>query len=68
MYSVTQIEEIIMSSGHASHKSTSAKPIELSRGEILIADYNMVKGYTNGIEEDYHKLGHFGKSGGEGFV
>ncbi|KOP23760.1 hypothetical protein AMR41_24845 [Hapalosiphon sp. MRB220] len=68
MYSVMQTEEFIMPGGHASHKGTSAKPIELSRGEILIADYDMVKGYTNGIEEDYRKLGHFGKSGGEGFV
>jgi uncharacterized protein (AIM24 family) len=45
-----------------------AKIIELRKGEILIADYDMVKGFTNGIEEDYRKLGHFGKGGGEGFV
>jgi uncharacterized protein (AIM24 family) len=45
-----------------------AKVIELNRGEILIADYDMVKGFTNGIDEDYKKLGHFGKGGGEGFV
>lgn len=48
--------------------TTHARVIELSKGEILIADYDMVKGYTNGIEEDYRKLGHFGKGGGEGFV
>ncbi len=48
--------------------TTPARVIELSKGEILIADYDMVKGYTNGIEEDYRKLGHFGKGGGEGFV
>lgn len=45
-----------------------AKIIELKRGEILIADYDMVKGFTNGIVEDYRKLGHLGKGGGEGFV
>lgn len=45
-----------------------AKIIELQKGEILIADYDMVKGFTNGIEEDYRKLGYFGKGGGEGFV
>ncbi|MFQ4145474.1 AIM24 family protein [Chlorogloeopsis sp. ULAP02] len=45
-----------------------AKVIELKRGETLIADYDMVKGYTNGITEDYRKLGHFGKGGGEGFI
>ena len=44
------------------------KIIELNKGEILIADYDMVKGFTKGIEEDYRKLGHFGKGGGEGFV
>lgn len=44
------------------------KIIELKKGETLIADYDMVKGFTNGIEEDYRKLGHFGKGGGEGFV
>jgi hypothetical protein len=27
-----------------------------------------VKGFTKGIEEDYRKLGHFGKGGGEGYV
>ncbi|WP_026734865.1 AIM24 family protein [Fischerella sp. PCC 9605] len=45
-----------------------ARIIELRRGEVLIADYDMVKGYTNGIEEDYRKLGHFGRGGGEGFI
>lgn len=45
-----------------------AKVISLNRGEILIADYDMVKGYTNGIHEDYRKLGHFGRGGGEGYV
>lgn len=45
-----------------------AKIIELKRGETLIADYDMVKGFTNGITEDYRKLGHFGKGGGEGYV
>ncbi|MBW4506167.1 MAG: AIM24 family protein [Scytonematopsis contorta HA4267-MV1] len=45
-----------------------AQVIELKRGEVLIADYDMVKGFTNGIVEDYQKLGHFGKDGGEGFV
>ncbi|BAZ49402.1 hypothetical protein NIES4103_20140 [Nostoc sp. NIES-4103] len=44
------------------------KIIELNKGEILIADYDMVKGFTKGIEEDCRKLGHFGKGGGEGFV
>jgi len=34
--------------------------IELKKGETLIADYDLVKGFTNGIEEDYRKLGHFG--------
>lgn len=45
-----------------------AKVITLKRGETLIADYDMVKGYTNGVTEDYRKLGHFGKGGGEGFI
>ncbi|HEY9848761.1 MAG TPA: AIM24 family protein [Leptolyngbyaceae cyanobacterium] len=45
-----------------------AKLIQLNRGEILIADYDMVKGFTNGIQEDYKKLGHFGRGGGEGYV
>ncbi|MBH8563584.1 AIM24 family protein [Nostoc sp. CENA67] len=44
------------------------KIIELNKGEVLIADYDMVKGFTKGIEEDYRKLGHFGKGGGEGYV
>ncbi|RCJ27042.1 hypothetical protein A6770_02445 [Nostoc minutum NIES-26] len=44
------------------------KIIELKQGEILIADYDMVKGFTKGIEEDYRKLGYFGKGGGEGYV
>jgi len=42
--------------------------IELKRGETLMADYDMVKGFTNGIEEEYRKLGYFGKGGGEGYV
>lgn len=42
--------------------------VELKHGEILIADYDMVKGFTKGIEEDYRKLGYFGKGGGEGYV
>lgn len=45
-----------------------AKVVELNRGEILIADFDMVKGFTKGIAEDYRKLGHFGRGGGEGFV
>jgi uncharacterized protein (AIM24 family) len=45
-----------------------AKVIQLKKGETLIADYDLVKGFTNGIEEDYRKLGHLGKSGGEGYV
>ena len=45
-----------------------AKVVELNRGEILIADFDMVKGFTKGISEDYRKLGHFGRGGGEGFV
>lgn len=45
-----------------------AKIVELRRGEIAIADYDLVKGFTNGITEDYRKLGHFGKGGGEGYV
>ncbi|OKH39786.1 hypothetical protein NIES2119_05060 [[Phormidium ambiguum] IAM M-71] len=45
-----------------------AKVVELNRGEILIADFDMVKGFTKGINEDYRKLGHFGRGGGEGFV
>lgn len=47
---------------------TPAKVVELNRGEILIADFDMVKGFTKGIVEDYRKLGHFGRGGGEGFV
>lgn len=42
--------------------------IELKKGEMLMADYDLVKGFTNGIEEEYRKLGHFGKGGGEGYV
>jgi|GEM_PF-879092 len=45
-----------------------AKVIELKRGETVIADYDLVKGFTNGIQEEYRKLGHFGKGGGEAFV
>jgi uncharacterized protein (AIM24 family) len=42
--------------------------IQLNRGETLISDFDMVKGFTNGIKEDYQKLGYFGKGGGEGYV
>ncbi len=45
-----------------------ARIIELRKGETLMADYDMVKGFTNGIEEEYRKLGHFGKGGGESYV
>ncbi|MCL1472684.1 AIM24 family protein [Argonema antarcticum] len=45
-----------------------AKIVHLKRGETVIADYDFVKGFTNGIQEDYRKLGHFGRGGGEGFV
>jgi uncharacterized protein (AIM24 family) len=45
-----------------------ARIIEIKKGETLMADYDMVKGFTNGIEEEYRKLGHFGKGGGEGYV
>ncbi len=45
-----------------------AKMIELNKGETLIADYDFVKGFTNGITEEYKKLGHLGKGGGEGYV
>jgi uncharacterized protein (AIM24 family) len=45
-----------------------AKIVELNKGETLMADYDMVKGFTKGIAEDYRKLGHFGKGGGEGYV
>ncbi|BAB77826.1 AIM24 family protein [Anabaena sp. FACHB-709] len=48
--------------------NTPARIIEIHRGETVIADYDLVKGFTNGIQEDYRKLGHFGKGGGEGFV
>jgi uncharacterized protein (AIM24 family) len=48
--------------------SAPARVIELRKGETLIADCDVVKGFTNGIEEDYRKLGHFGKGGGEGYV
>ena len=48
--------------------SAPARVIELNRGETLMADYDLVKGFTHGIEEDYRKLGHFGKGGGEGYV
>ena len=44
------------------------KIVELKQGETLIADCDLVKGFTKGIHEDYRKLGHFGKGGGEGFV
>jgi uncharacterized protein (AIM24 family) len=45
-----------------------ARVIELKRGETLMADYDMVKGFTNGVEEEYRKLGYLGKGGGEGYV
>lgn len=45
-----------------------ARVIELHRGEIVVADYDMVKGFTKGIDESFQKLGHFGRGGGEGFV
>ena len=48
--------------------SEPTKLIQLKRNEILLADYDMVKGFTNGIQEDYRKLGHFGRGGGEGYV
>jgi uncharacterized protein (AIM24 family) len=48
--------------------SVPAKIVELRQGETLIADCNLVKGFTKGIDEDYRKLGHFGKGGGEGYV
>ncbi len=48
--------------------SAPAKVIEMQNHEVLIADYDMVKGFTNGIKEDYCKLGYFGKGGGEGYV
>ncbi|MEG3923793.1 AIM24 family protein [Microcoleus sp. T3_D1] len=48
--------------------SSPAKVVELKQGETLIADCDLVKGFTKGIEEDYRKLGHFGKGGGEGYV
>ncbi|QLE57947.1 AIM24 family protein [Nostoc sp. TCL26-01] len=48
--------------------NTPARIIEIHRGETVIADYDLVKGFTNGIQEDYRKLGHFGKGGGEGFI
>lgn len=48
--------------------TTPAKIIELRKGEMVMADYDLVKGFTNGIEEEYRKLGHFGKGGGEGYV
>lgn len=48
--------------------NSPAKVISLHQGETLIADYDLVKGFTQGITEDYRKLGHFGKGGGEGYV
>ena len=45
-----------------------AKIVEIQRGEIFIADADLVKGFTKGIEEEYRKLGHFGRGGGEGLV
>ncbi|WP_333425870.1 AIM24 family protein [Microcoleus sp. F4-D5] len=48
--------------------SSPAKVVELKQSETLIADCDLVKGFTKGIEEDYRKLGHFGKGGGEGCV
>jgi hypothetical protein len=37
--------------------SSPAKIVELKQGETLIADCDLVKGFTKGIEEDYRKLG-----------
>lgn len=48
--------------------SAPTKLIQLNRGEMLMADFDMVKGFTNGIQEDYRKLGHFGRGGGEGYL
>jgi uncharacterized protein (AIM24 family) len=48
--------------------SNPTRIIELRAGETLIADYDLVKGFTKGVREDYRKLGHFGKGGGEGYV
>lgn len=48
--------------------TAAARVIEIRKGETVIADCDLVKGFTNGIEEDYRKLGHFGKGGGEGYV
>lgn len=48
--------------------TTPARVIDLKKSETLIADYDLVKGFTNGIGEEYRKLGHFGKGGGEGYV
>jgi uncharacterized protein (AIM24 family) len=48
--------------------SAPARVVELKKGETLIADCDLVKGFTRGIEEDYRKLGHLGKGGGEGYV
>lgn len=45
-----------------------ARVIELKQGETVMADYDLVKGFTSGIEEEYRKLGHFGKGGGEGYL
>lgn len=48
--------------------NAAARVIEIRKGETVIADCDLVKGFTNGIEEDYRKLGHFGKGGGEGYI
>ncbi|MEG4026219.1 hypothetical protein [Microcoleus sp. S13C4] len=48
--------------------SSPAKVVELRQGETLIADCDLVKGFTKGIEENYLKLGHFGKGGRENYV
>ncbi|MBZ8178995.1 AIM24 family protein [Oscillatoria salina] len=48
--------------------NSPAKVINLNKDQTLIADYDLVKGFTEGITEDYRKLGHFGKGGGEGYV
>jgi uncharacterized protein (AIM24 family) len=48
--------------------NAEARIIEIRKGETVIADCDLVKGFTSGIEEDYRKLGHFDKGGGEGYV
>lgn len=44
------------------------KMVELGQGEVMIADSDIVKGFTNGVKEEYAKLGSFGRGGGEGYV